>query len=119
MLLTLSKLQASTKDDSDTSSASGDDAEDDSDDSGSSSEDGSEEDKAPAKKRKAESDATPSAKKAKTAETDAEDAGAKNLFVGNLSWNVDEDWLTREFEGFGELTGARVISDKATGRSKG
>ena len=41
------------------------------------------------------------------------------MFVGNLSWNVDEEWLTREFEGFGEITGVRIISDKATGRSKG
>jgi nucleolin len=41
------------------------------------------------------------------------------LFVGNLSWNVDDEWLYREFEEFGEISGARVISDKATGRSKG
>jgi len=41
------------------------------------------------------------------------------LFVGNLSWNIDDEWLYREFEEFGELTGARVVTDKATGRSKG
>lgn len=41
------------------------------------------------------------------------------MFVGNLSWNVDDEWLYREFEEFGEISGARVISDKATGRSKG
>lgn len=41
------------------------------------------------------------------------------MFVGNLSWNIDDEWLFREFEEFGEISGARVISDKATGRSKG
>ena len=41
------------------------------------------------------------------------------MFVGNLSWNIDDEWLYREFEEFGEISGARVISDKATGRSKG
>lgn len=42
-----------------------------------------------------------------------------NLFCGNLSWNVDEEWLTREFEKFGELSGVRIITDRETGRSKG
>jgi len=41
------------------------------------------------------------------------------LFVGNLSWNVDDEWLYREFEEFGELTGARVVTDRESGRSKG
>ncbi|MCJ1408991.1 hypothetical protein MMC19_003068 [Ptychographa xylographoides] len=78
------------------------------------------EDEAPPKKRKAESEATPVAKKAKKEDqTNGDGEGVKNLFVGSLSWNVDEDWLTREFESFGELSGVRVISDKATGRSKG
>ena len=45
--------------------------------------------------------------------------GGKNLFVGSLSWNVDEEMLTREFAVFGELSGVRVISDRTTGRSKG
>ena len=60
----------------------------------------------------------PAAKKSKTEDVGATPASG-NLFVGNLSWNVDEDWLTREFERFGDLTGVRVITDKATGRSKG
>lgn len=42
-----------------------------------------------------------------------------NLFVGNLSWNVDEDWLSREFEEYGELAGVRIITDRDSGRSKG
>jgi nucleolin len=57
-------------------------------------------------------------KKAKKEETSKNGGdGVRNLFVGSLSWSVDEEWLTREFEGFGELSG--VITDKATGRSKG
>ncbi|KAF2724435.1 RNA-binding domain-containing protein, partial [Polychaeton citri CBS 116435] len=42
-----------------------------------------------------------------------------NLFIGNLSWSVDEEWLTREFEGFGALSGVRIITDRDSGRSKG
>ena len=71
------------------------------------------------KKRKADVDATPVAKKAKTETAGGEGDGIKNLFVGSLSWNVDEDWLTREFESFGELSGVRVITDRESGRSKG
>lgn len=48
-----------------------------------------------------------------------EDAGKGNLFVGNLSWNVDEEWLTREFESFGEIKSARIMTDRETGRSRG
>ena len=36
-----------------------------------------------------------------------------------MSWNVDDEWLYREFEEFGELTGARVVTDRESGRSKG
>ncbi|MBY8978629.1 hypothetical protein KHP62_22790, partial [Rhodobacteraceae bacterium NNCM2] len=91
----------------------------DSDSSDSDSESASEaEAEAPSKKRKAEDEPEASTKKSKTEET-AEDNGSKNLFVGNLSWNIDDEWLYREFEEFGEISGARVISDKATGRSKG
>jgi nucleolin len=69
-------------------------------------------------KRKAEEEAAPAVKKAKTV-PDANGSQGKNLFVGSLSWNVDEEWLTREFEEFGELTGVRIITDRNTGRSKG
>ncbi|KAH7354655.1 putative nuclear localization sequence-binding protein [Rhexocercosporidium sp. MPI-PUGE-AT-0058] len=100
-------------------SSDDDDAEGSDSDSGSDSSDSeSEKEAAPSKKRKAEDEPVASTKKTKTEET-AEDTGSKNLFVGNLSWNVDDDWLLREFEEFGEISGARVISDKATGRSKG
>jgi nucleolin len=41
------------------------------------------------------------------------------LFVGNLSWNVDEEWLAQEFKEFGELVATRVVTDRDSGRSKG
>jgi nucleolin len=102
-------MQASSDDDS----TSGSDS--DSDDSDSSAS-GSEEEEAPSKKRKAQTDVEPATKKSKT---EASDEGVKNLFVGNLSWNIDEDWLAREFESFGEITGCRIITDRETGRAKG
>lgn len=57
-------------------------------------------------------------KKTKT-ETEDDGEGIKNLFVGNLSWNIDEEWLQRSFEGFGEITGCRIITDRESGRPKG
>jgi len=104
----------------DDSSDEDDESDADSDDSEADSSDEAEEEVVPKRaqaKRKAEDEATPAAKKSKTAETDSAQGG--NLFIGNLSWNVDEDWLTREFEEFGELTGVRLITDRDTGRSKG
>jgi nucleolin len=98
------------------------DIEDGATDSEEDSSDGEEEAKPvqPAKtKRKAEDVTEPVAKKSKTAEAGADESQGGNLFVGNLSWNVDEEWLTREFEEFGELSGVRIITDRNTGRSKG
>jgi nucleolin len=92
------------------SSASSSDDEDGSD----SSED---EKEAPSKKRKADDQPVAATKKTKT--DSADDNGPKNLFVGNLSWNVDDEWLFREFEEFGDLNAARVITDKESGRSRG
>ena len=86
-----------------------------------SSDDSSEEEAAP-KKRKAEAEPSSVAKKAKTEISTAVDGdtnGQVNLFVGQLSWNIDEEWLTRAFEGFGEITGARVVMDRESGRSRG
>lgn len=110
-------MQVSSDDESDDEEASGSESE-----SSASSSEESEEEKveAPApKKRKAEAEAAPVTKKPKTEVTGGDAGLTGNLFVGNLSWNVDEDWLVREFEQFGELSGARVMSDKNTGRSRG
>lgn len=41
------------------------------------------------------------------------------LFVGNLSWNTDDQSLREAFESFGEIASARVITDRETGRSRG
>jgi nucleolin len=94
-----------------------DDSSDDSSDGSDSSAD--EEEAAPSKKRKADDEEVAAPKKAKTEAPAANDTGVKNLFVGSLSWSIDEEWLAREFEEFGEITGCRVITDRETGRSKG
>jgi RNA recognition motif-containing protein len=44
---------------------------------------------------------------------------AKKLFVGNLSYNVTEDDLKEAFGKIGEVASAKIITDSATGRSKG
>lgn len=43
----------------------------------------------------------------------------KKLYVGNLSYNTDDTSLQQAFEGAGSVESARVIVDRATGRSKG
>ena len=43
----------------------------------------------------------------------------KKIYVGNLSYNVDEDALREYFEGHGEIEEAVVIKERDTGRSKG
>ncbi len=42
-----------------------------------------------------------------------------NIFVGNLSYNTQEDNLREAFEAFGQVDSARVIMDRETGRSRG
>lgn len=44
---------------------------------------------------------------------------SKKLFVGGLSWNTSDEGLRRAFEAFGEVTDAKVITDRDTGRSRG
>lgn len=44
---------------------------------------------------------------------------SKKLFVGGLSWGTDDDGLRRAFEEFGDVTDAKVITDRDTGRSRG
>jgi cold-inducible RNA-binding protein len=41
------------------------------------------------------------------------------LYIGNLSYNVNDDELREAFEAFGEVISAKVIKDKFTGRSRG
>jgi len=44
---------------------------------------------------------------------------SKKLFVGGLSWGTDDAGLRNAFEAFGEVTDAKVITDRETGRSRG
>lgn len=107
--------EASSEDDS----GSDDTSSETSESSDEESEEDEEETAVPApKKRKAEVEATSAVKKTKT-EPMGDEATQRNLFVGRLSYNVDEEWLTREFESFGELSGVRVITDRETNRSRG
>ncbi|MBU1900230.1 RNA-binding protein, partial [Myxococcota bacterium] len=41
------------------------------------------------------------------------------LFVGSLAWATNDDGLRAAFEPFGEVTDAKVITDRETGRSRG
>jgi len=43
----------------------------------------------------------------------------RRLYVGNLAYSVTGDQLRELFAAHGEVTEASVISDRATGRSKG
>ena len=42
-----------------------------------------------------------------------------NIYVGNLAYEVGDEDLETAFGEFGEVTSARVISDRYTGRSRG
>lgn len=41
------------------------------------------------------------------------------IYVGNLSFNVQEETLRSEFARFGNVTSCKLITDRDTGRSKG
>lgn len=42
-----------------------------------------------------------------------------NIYVGNLSYRMDDKGLEEVFSKFGEVKSAKVIMDRETGRSKG
>lgn len=42
-----------------------------------------------------------------------------NMYVSNLSFQVKEDNLRELFQSFGEVTSAKIITDRETGRSRG
>ncbi|MCA9652565.1 MAG: RNA-binding protein [Myxococcales bacterium] len=44
---------------------------------------------------------------------------SNKLFVGGLSWNTDDQGLRSAFERFGEVSEAKVVLDRETGRSRG
>src|SRR5689334_24614956 len=42
-----------------------------------------------------------------------------NIYVGNLSWNLKDQDLSNLFAAHGEVSSAKIVNDKFTGRSKG
>ncbi|MBS1760153.1 MAG: RNA-binding protein [Bacteroidetes bacterium] len=42
-----------------------------------------------------------------------------NIYAGNLSWNLKDQDLQNLFASHGEVTSAKIVNDKFTGRSKG
>ena len=42
-----------------------------------------------------------------------------NIYVGNLPYSTDRDELRAVFEQYGEVSSARVVTDRETGRSRG
>jgi RNA recognition motif-containing protein len=42
-----------------------------------------------------------------------------NIYVGNLSWGLKDQDLANLFAPFGEVTSAKIVTDKFTQRSKG
>lgn len=42
-----------------------------------------------------------------------------NIYVGNLPYSMTEDELRQAFEAFGQVSSAKIIIDRETGRSKG
>src|SRR5690348_10944934 len=44
---------------------------------------------------------------------------AKNIYVGNLTWECTADDLLALFQEHGKVTRAQVITDRETGRSRG
>jgi RNA recognition motif-containing protein len=42
-----------------------------------------------------------------------------NIYVGNLSWNLKDQDLSNLFAQHGEVTSAKIVTDKFTQRSKG
>jgi nucleolin len=105
-------------------SASSDDSSDsgsDSDSSSSSEDEEEEEEKEEkdSKKRKVEEEAAPAKKQKVEEAAPSADSEPTTLFVGRLSWSIDDDWLKSEFEPLGGVISARVIMERATGKSRG
>lgn len=43
----------------------------------------------------------------------------KTIYVGNIPWSLTEDQLKAYFGEHGQVLSARIITERATGRSKG
>lgn len=45
--------------------------------------------------------------------------GSVEIYVGNLSYDMTEEQLRKEFEAFGKVNSARLITNRFNGKSKG
>ena len=45
--------------------------------------------------------------------------GSIEIYVGNLSYDLTEDQLRKEFEAYGTVNSARIITNRYNGKSKG
>ena len=43
----------------------------------------------------------------------------KTIYVGNIPWSITEDQLKDYFSAHGQVLSARIITERASGRSKG
>ncbi len=43
----------------------------------------------------------------------------KTLYVGNIPWSTSEEELEQYFAQHGQVLGCRIITERATGRSRG
>ena len=42
-----------------------------------------------------------------------------NIYVGNISWDLTDEELKNAFEAHGQVSTAKIITDKYTGKSRG
>lgn len=42
-----------------------------------------------------------------------------NIYIGNLSFDTTEDQLRQAFEGFGEVSTVKIITDRDSGKPRG
>lgn len=49
----------------------------------------------------------------------APEDGSIEIYVGNLSYDLTEDRLRSEFEAYGKVNSARIITNRYNGKSKG
>lgn len=42
-----------------------------------------------------------------------------NIYVGNLPFSISEDGLRQIFEAYGEVSSAKIITDRLSGKSRG
>jgi cold-inducible RNA-binding protein len=42
-----------------------------------------------------------------------------NIYIGNLSFDTTEDQLRQAFEGYGEVSSVKIITDRDSGKPRG